>query len=103
MATQLTNNDFDMKVTQSQVPVLVDFWAPWCGPCQFLGPVMEKLSEQLKGKAEVYKVNVDENPELAAKFGVRGIPTVIAFEKGEISNTLVGVRSEQEYLDALKV
>lgn len=103
MATQLTNNDFNEKVMKSELPVLVDFWAPWCGPCQFLGPVIERLAEELKGKANVFKVNVDENPELASQFGIRGIPTVIAFDKGRVSETLVGVRSEQEYKSALKV
>ncbi len=101
MATQLTKDTFDQKVLKSELPSLVDFWAPWCGPCRTLGPIIDKLAEGYVNKANVYKVNVDENPELAERFGIRSIPTVLTFKDGKLSKTLVGVQNEQVYQDAI--
>ena len=101
MATELTNQTFDQSINNSDVPALVDFWAPWCAPCRALGPILEQLSEKLDGKAKIYKVNVDENPELAERYGIRSIPTVMAFKSGKLDQTLVGVQNEKRYEDAL--
>ena len=81
--------------------MVVDFWAPWCGPCRMLGPIIENISTKLEGKAKVYKLNVDENPITARKFGISSIPTVIIFKNGQVDRQFVGVQTEQVYLDAL--
>lgn len=77
----VTGNDFDKEISGSSLPVLVDFWAPWCGPCRMLSPVLDELAGEMNGKVKILKVNVDEEPELASKFGVMSIPTVIAFKQ----------------------
>ena len=93
--------DFKKDVLESPIPVLVDFWAPWCGPCRMIGPVIEGIAAKTNGKAKVVKVNVDERQDIAAQYGIQGIPTVMVFKKGEIATTLVGARQEKEYLNAL--
>jgi thioredoxin 1 len=103
MAIQINETNFDKEVLKSDVPVLVDFWAPWCAPCKTLGPMMDTLHEKLKGKAKVCKVNVDENPDLANRYGIRGIPTVITFDQGKSTETIVGVNNEAAYLNSLKL
>lgn len=85
-------SDFDSKVLGSEVPVLVDFWAPWCGPCRIVGPVIEDLARDHGGLIKVVKVNVDESPALASRYGVRGIPTIALFDGGTLRETLVGAR-----------
>lgn len=80
---------------------LVDFWAPWCGPCQMLGPVLEELKQELAGQVNIQKVNVDEEQALAEKYGISSIPAVLIFKDGELKETLVGFRPKQDYLDAL--
>ena len=82
--------DFDAAVLQSAEPVLVDFWAPWCGPCKMIAPALEDISKELNGKVKIAKLNIDENPELAAKFGVRSIPTLMIFKDGEVADMKVG-------------
>jgi len=103
MAIQINETNFEAEVLNSDVPVLVDFWAPWCAPCKTLGPVMDTLHDKLKGKAKVCKVNVDENPDLANRFGIRGIPTVMSFNQGKTTETIVGVSNESAYLKALNL
>ena len=101
MALEITDTTFDEVVLKSEKPVLVDFWAAWCGPCRMVGPIIEELSKDYEGKAVVGKVDVDANQEFAAKFGVRNIPTVLVFDKGELVGRHVGVYSKTTYAEAL--
>ena len=87
---KFTTANFETEVLQSDIPVLVDFYAEWCGPCKMMGPIVEKMAEKYAGKVKVGKLNVDENMEIAQKYGVASIPTFIAFEKGEIVETFMG-------------
>ena len=89
-----SNDTFQSVVLQGSGPILVDFWAPWCGPCKMLGPVIDGLADELSGKAVVGKVNIDDEPDLAAKYGVVTIPTIILFKDGQEVNRLVGVQSK---------
>ena len=101
MAIELTNNNFQEIVMKSDKPVLVDFWAEWCGPCRMVGPIMEELSKDFDGKAVVGKIDVDANQEFAAKYGVRNIPTVLLFKDGELVSRQVGVAPKKTYEDAI--
>jgi len=94
--------NFEGQVVQSSKPVLVDFWAEWCGPCRALGPVLEEVAQELGEQATVVKVNVDDNGELAQKFGIRGIPTMIFFKDGAPKKTLVGVQPKEEIKKSLQ-
>ncbi|HLV32242.1 MAG TPA: thioredoxin [Chitinispirillaceae bacterium] len=101
MAVETTDATFKDDVLNSEIPVLVDFWAPWCGPCRMVGPIIDKIGEKMKNKVKVFKLNVDENPSTASSYGITGIPTVIIFKNGQIEREFVGVQPEQVYLDAL--
>lgn len=101
MALQITDASFDEVVLKSDKPVLVDFWATWCGPCRMLGPVIEELATEYEGRVVVGKVDVDSNQEFAAKYGVRNIPTVLVFKDGEVVGRQVGVAPKKTYTDAL--
>ncbi|MDT8346593.1 MAG: thioredoxin [Flavobacteriaceae bacterium] len=101
MALEVTDNNFEEVVLKSDKPVLVDFWAAWCGPCRMLGPIIEELSSEYDGKAVVAKVDVDNNQQFAAKYGVRNIPTVLIFQNGEVVGRQVGVAPKKTYSDAL--
>lgn len=102
MAITLSQDNFKTEVLQSKLPVLVDFWAPWCGPCQMLGPIIEELAKELSEQVKVCKLNVDENSSIASQYGISSIPAVLIFDKGQLKNTLIGFRQKQDYLDALK-
>ena len=93
----VTDQDFAEQVLQSEQPVLVDFWAAWCGPCRAVGPVIESLAQDYDGRARIAKVDVDANQQVAMQFGIRSIPTVVLFDKGQIVDTLVGVRPKSDY------
>lgn len=88
--TSVSDNDFDAQVLKSDKPVLVDFWAEWCGPCKMIGPSLEEISEELGEQVQIVKLNIDDHPDTPAKYGVRGIPTMILFKNGEIADTKVG-------------
>ncbi len=88
--TSVTDSDFDTQVLKSDKPVLVDFWAEWCGPCKMIGPSLEEISEELGDQVQIVKLNIDDHPDTPAKYGVRGIPTMILFKNGEIADTKVG-------------
>jgi len=90
MAKQFTDSSWEQEVLGSDKPVLVDFWAEWCGPCRMIGPLVEELSNEYDGKAVVGKLNVDENPGVASKYGIRSIPTLLVFKGGEVVDKIVG-------------
>jgi thioredoxin 1 len=102
-AIELTDENFDREVLSAGMPVLVDFWAPWCGPCKRLGPIIEELARELAGKAKVGKINVDDSPGLAARYNVRAIPTIIIFRDGEVADQQVGLVDKAVLLDKLGV
>ena len=103
MEITITKNNFEAEVLNSDVPVLVDFWATWCGPCKMLAPIMEEIAEEYAGKVKVGKVNVDDEQELAIKFGIMSIPTVLLFENGQPTASSVGFRTKEQLIDVLGI
>ena len=101
MAEQINTSNFDEKVLQAGKPVLVDFFATWCGPCKMMAPVIDELSEELAGDVDVYKLDVDENPEIAQRYKVMSIPTLIVFENGEVKNQTMGAQPKPALLQLL--
>jgi thioredoxin 1 len=95
MATEINDSSFKSEVTDSQMPVLVDFWAPWCGPCRMVAPVLEELAKEYEGKVKVVKLNIDENQGTATEYGVRSIPTLILFKDGKECEKMIGVQSKE--------
>lgn len=100
---RITKANFDQEVMKSDLPVLLDFWAPWCGPCRMLGPIVEEIAEEYKGRAKVGKINVDEEDELAAAFRVSSIPTVVVMKGGKVVNASVGYRPKAQIEAMLNV
>jgi len=101
MALEITDANFEETVLNSSKPVMVDFWAAWCGPCRMVGPIIDEISTEYADKAVVGKVDVDANQEFAAKYGVRNIPTVLVFQNGEVVGRQVGVAPKASYTDAI--
>ena len=99
---QITDAQFAEEVLNSDVPVVVDFWAPWCGPCKMIAPILEDVAEEFAGKVKVVKLNVDENTETAPKFNVRGIPTLLVVKGGEVVGTKVGALSKSQLVDFIE-
>ena len=103
MTKQIKDNEFESEVINSKLPVLIDFWAEWWGPCRMLSPILDQLSEEMDGKVKIVKMNIDENPETPSKFGVRGIPTMLLFKEGKQIATKVGVQPKnalQEWINS---
>tara|TARA_Y100001968_G_C19376457_1_gene727922 strand:- start:79 stop:396 length:318 start_codon:yes stop_codon:yes gene_type:complete len=102
MALEITDSNFKEVVLNSEKPVLVDFWATWCGPCRMIAPIVEELHEELEGKAVIGKVDVDSNSESSANYGVRNIPTLLIFKDGEVVDKLVGAVPKSQILEKLE-
>ncbi len=105
MATEFTDDNFQNEVIQSNVPVLVDFWAPWCGPCRMIAPVVEELAKENQGSFKIGKVNIDDNPSVATSFDVTSIPTLMIFKGGQVVDRFVGVQPKsrlQQAIDSAK-
>ncbi|HET9950597.1 MAG TPA: thioredoxin [Candidatus Eisenbacteria bacterium] len=100
--TEVTDSTFDAEVLQSQVPVLVDFWATWCGPCRMIAPVVEELAKQYEGKLKVTKVDVDNNTRIATKYDIRSIPSLYIFKGGKVVQTIIGAVPKNQLVSALE-
>ena len=99
---ELNEANFEAEVIKSETPVLVDFWAEWCGPCRMMNPVIEGLATSFEGKVKIGKVNVDQNPDLSSKYGIQGIPSLLIFSKGELVKQLVGAQTEDKLKSELE-
>lgn len=99
---QVTDQNFDEEIIKSNIPAMVDFWAEWCGPCKMVGPVVEELAEDYKGRIKIASMNVDGNRETPARFGIRNIPTLILFKGGEVAQTIIGAHPKSHIDEELK-
>ncbi|AEK74038.1 thiol reductase thioredoxin [Rickettsia conorii subsp. heilongjiangensis] len=99
MANNVMDSSFKKEVLESGLPVLVDFWAEWCGPCKMLTPIIDEISKELQGKVKVLKMNIDENPNTPSEYGIRSIPTIMLFKNGEQKDTKIGLQQKKSLLD----
>lgn len=99
MANNVTDSSFKKEVLESDLPVLVDFWAEWCGPCKMLTPIIDEISKELQGKVKVLKMNIDENPNTPSEYGIRSIPTIMLFKNSEQKDTKIGLQQKNSLLD----
>jgi thioredoxin 1 len=99
MSTKVTDQSFETSVLRADGPVLVDFWAEWCGPCKMIAPFLEDLSKDMEGKVTVAKINIDENPQTPMKYGVHGIPTLILFKNGQVAATKIGAMPKSKLVE----
>ena len=95
MAIEVNDTNFKSEVTDSEMPVLVDFWAPWCGPCKMIAPILDELAKEYDGKVKVVKLNVDDSPNTASEFGIRSIPTLVLFKDGKVFEQTIGAQSKE--------
>jgi thioredoxin 1 len=98
---QISDDNFDSEVLKSSVPVLIDFWAPWCGPCRAIAPIVDELAGEYAGKLKIVKMNVDDNPRTPARYGVRGIPNLLLFKNGEVQQQIVGAVPKAHLVKAI--
>ncbi len=96
LVLNVTDDSFEAEVLKAETPVLIDFWAEWCGPCKVLGPIIDDVAPEFEGKVKFTKINIDENPNTAPKYGIRGIPTIMIFKNGDLAATNVGVLTKSE-------
>jgi thioredoxin 1 len=98
----VTDDNFKSEVLESPVPVVVDFWAAWCGPCRMIAPIIEEMADEYEGKAKLCKLDVDNNQQVAMQFGIRSIPTVLIFKNGEVADSIIGAVPKQQIVDKLE-
>lgn len=101
MASMVNSQNFEAEVLKSDIPVLVDFWAPWCGPCKALNPILEKVEAEVAGRVKIVKVNIDESPDVSSRYSIMSIPTLLVFKDGEVVNQLVGLVQKEKIIEKL--